>query len=238
MEHLSFAEHDEVESLLPRGSLGHASEQPSKLPKASSSKFWLAITALTVVVVGIAGVATGFNQRAELARAAQLRHSIFTEHIASPLAFKVTNAYGEARYGMEHPFVGDKYVAEPHKEITFTATGREAKDASLIRWEIGGGNGLGDVLIITGHEVRAVFTISGPQTVKMVAIDSAGNTVAEHDGSVLAAYGESFTTKLPSFARIIVRANVKSSNRLTTTVVTALRVLSTSETRTSRAQQA
>ena len=107
------------------------------------------------------------------------------------LAFSVRDSYGEAKYGTEHPYIGNKYVTEPFKLATFTAVGVETLwGASSVRWEAEGANGAlpGHFAIATGHEVEFTFEVPGRHEVAVVVLDHSGSSLARYGGAIFTAF--------------------------------------------------
>lgn len=103
------------------------------------------------------------------------------------LAFEVHNSYGVSKYGKEHPFIGSRYIAEPHRISTFSATGPIAKQAHAVIWQISGSSSsLGE---FKGLNAEVVFTEIGPHAVSVVALDSNGEVIDSIHSEVYTVYG-------------------------------------------------
>jgi hypothetical protein len=120
-----------------------------------------------VVVAAVAASAVGFTSRWHNNHQVDANMASLEKN----LHFSVHDAYGEAKYGSEHPFVGDKFVVEPHKVVTLLAVpgkGSKSMRATTFRWVIEGAQGADAALIAFGPEVQVSFTNPGTtHTVKL-----------------------------------------------------------------------
>lgn len=172
----------ETAGLISGASLARESDDvdPSMNKPTSFRRF----AALATTVTALAGVVA---YRAHTI--SSVAAPIVMEEIASPdqikLGFNVFNEYGEAKYGLEHPFIGDRFVTEPHKVATFVASGSLVDKASTLKWEFDSESSSQ----LSGSEVEVTFTEVGGHLVKVSAFDKAGKKVATHESEVFTAYG-------------------------------------------------
>jgi hypothetical protein len=168
----------EIDPLLPP-----SRREASKQSVSKEKIFALVVACLaSVLIMGLA------------ARASSDKNVPGTQMLAvseQGLSFAVNNAYGEAKYGSEHPFVGDKYVVEPHKMMTFLPV-LGSNDASRINsyhWEIDGVDGAEGTTVAFGKEVEVTFSEPGEMfNVKVVAHDEEGEEVDRFESQVVSAY--------------------------------------------------
>lgn len=164
-------------------------ELPPSEPVASSaswpSKKRLVALVASVAAVSAVGLASSRGGKNQVAGAPILAAS------EQGLHFSVRNAYGETKYGREHPFIGDKFVVEPHKLVTFLPVLGKASSsrATSFRWEIEGANGAEIAVIAFGQEAEVSFTEPGEvYAVKVVAHDAQGNELERFESQVVSAY--------------------------------------------------
>lgn len=119
------------------------------------------------------------------------------------LTFKVHDAYGEAKYGAEHPFIGERYVAETFKIVTLTAVGQAAEAAVAVEWRIdplGSSKETSDPPLLSANNrrvIEATFQATGPHIVTLTTFDKAGVEVGKFQSEIISSYGEkqrSFST--------------------------------------------
>jgi len=153
-----------------------------------SSKKRILVLVSTLASVMILGLA---SHHAESDKKAHEVKQVLAATSEQGLRFTVQNAYGEARYGREHPFVGDKYVVEPHKFVRFLPVvgGTGSSSVNSYRWEIEGANGAEVSMIAFGEEVEVSFSEPGElYKVKVVAHNEQGQEVDRFESKVVSAY--------------------------------------------------
>ena len=160
-----------------------SSRGEDSIPKKSKKKLLVFVASFaSILILGLASRAGGYNKASEMQILAASEQG---------LRFTVHNAYGEAKYGSEHPFVGDKYVVEPHKMMTFLPV-LGSNDASRINsyhWEIDGVDGAEGTTVAFGKEVEVTFSEPGEMfNVKVVAHDEEGEEVDRFESQVVSAY--------------------------------------------------
>jgi hypothetical protein len=160
-----------------------SSRGEDSIPKKSKKKLLVFVASFaSILILGLASRAGGYNKASEMQILAASEQG---------LRFTVHNAYGEAKYGSEHPFVGDKFVVEPHKFVSFRAILGEISNSRInsYRWEIEGANGAEVSMIAFGEEVEVTFTEPGEiYDVKLVAHDKQGEEVHRFESQVVSAY--------------------------------------------------
>jgi hypothetical protein len=120
------------------------------------------------------------------------RHHLLEEDLHETMGFQVHNKYGLAKYGHEYPFIKDKYVAEPFKEVTFTAVGSILETAASFTWSIykDKENDVGNVIVLHGQSAPVMLTKSGLHRVTLNAYDHDGKEMATHTAQFFSAYGK------------------------------------------------
>jgi PKD repeat protein len=101
----------------------------------------------------------------------------------------VSNVYGEAKYGQSHPYISGRFVAEPYKQVTFTATGSSAVNAVSLEWNIGNDSGLMDSVSMTGRQTEMVFKQPGTFAIKLRALDKHGHELEVVESEIITVYG-------------------------------------------------
>lgn len=159
-------------------------DEVSRVKRGSLVRMGMVAVALTAVAALVLSAhPSGVDMSTGPALAVQLdaKHLQFE---ADKLGFKVFDAYGEAKYGSEHPFIGSRYVAEPFKAATFTASGDIAERATSLVWVFDED----PTSQVFGKSAKVTFIETGAHKVKLVALDKSGKPMGTHESEVFTAY--------------------------------------------------
>jgi hypothetical protein len=221
MKHFKGTRNDELESLLRSGD----AEIKSNSKFSGKNVMAVVVTAIGAfaAVVGVVAVVVGAksffgtNGIANLPVSnvmVQIDTPTSLSAVATALKFTVHDVYGEAKYGSLHPFIGHRYVAEPHKTVVFTAIGSKVLDpAYSIKWSIEGASGATDATVLYGHRAEVAFTDIGSHNIVVSAFDKHGIEIERFKSEVVSVYGTCDRFHLISFALLFNNIILISSTR-------------------------